>query len=528
MSIVVGGKKYSIAITRNGVTYGFMIVRGSDQRQRINDWAPIYSTGDQQFAEGTWQPIAWMDWSGGIGQERYDNTLQAKVYTSAKAETRIPGRVTLGGRWVTTDAGQIATANPLDFAGNVFVPCGTKLRKYTVPGGPWSDGYTAAASIVRAHVDGALLYLALGTATDAVKLDAAMSPTVLTGFKATCWASYATKVWRGLANHILGSADAGATWPTDVTIGDASTSVAALLPYNKKLFIGKDDALWSYDGSNVVKELDFATQAYAGPPGGNFRHMVEWGGALYFNVLRRVIRFTPTTWNDVTPEITGDVTKENYGFGLPVMFATMPSMLLVAFQNGENQYANLLGNTAGSKDAWHQLYGPAVATLNAVGYSRAKDWLVVNDGSTRFQAQIAQADRCAADYEASGEVVTPWFDGGYPFFKKSGKSVILETRDCSATETVGVDFRTLDGAAWTALGSSVISSMAPTTIALDPLAGALEFFKIQFRLRLARGGDATKRPMVTRFILLYLNRPESVFAYTVQVKLSSRVRTLAG
>lgn len=522
--VVVDGKKYHIAIAKGGVTYGFMIVRGSDTRQRVNDWAPIYSTGDQQFAEGTWQPWALTDWTGGVGQERYSNSAQNKFYTSLNCETRIAGRLALGGRWVSADATQVATANPIDFplvVGNLYVPCGTKLRKYNVGTQVWTDANPGAfaANIAHLHVDGALMFIAVGDSVDAQKYDGTTF-TVLTGFKARCFASYGGKVWRANANHIYGSTDAGATWPTDVTVGDASTNVTAMFPYNQRLYVGKEDALWMYDGANVVKVLDFAKQAYSG----NFKFMCEWGGSLYFNVLRRVIRFTPTTWNDVTPEITGDANKEIYGFGLPIMFAAMPSMLLVAFKDGENQYANLLGYTG---SGWHQVYGPAVATMNAVGYSRNADWIVVNDGSTRRQAQIAQADHSTADYEASGEVVTPWFDGGYPFFKKSGKSVILETRDCSANETVSVDYRTTDGAAWTALGSSVISSSAPTSISLDPINGAIEFYKIQFRLRLARGTDTSKRPTVTRFILLYLNRPESVFAYSVQVKLSSKVRTLS-
>ncbi len=524
MSVTVDGKKYHIAIAKGSTTYGFMIVKGSDTRQRVNDWAPIYSTGDQQFAEGTWQPWAVTDWTGGLARERYSNAEQNKFYSASNCETRIAGRATLGGSWADSDVAQAATAKPIDFgpagSGFILVPCGTKLRRYLVPSGPWGDGYTAAASILHAHVDGALVYLALGASADAVKLDANLTPTTLTGFKANCWASYGGKIWRALSNHIYGSTDAGATWPTDVTVGDQSTEVSWMYPYNQKLYIGKADALWSYDGVNTLRVLDYAQQAYLD----NFKGMCEWGGCLYFQVLRRVIRFTPTNWTDITPELQGDANKENYGFGMPVGFAALPSMILVAFKGGEYQYANLLGYTG---SGWHQIYGPVATTMNAVGYSRKNNWVIINDGTTRYQLQIAQADRCAADYAASGELVTPWFDGGYPFFKKSGKSVTLETRDCSGTETISVSYQTVDGGTWTTLLSNVISSDGPTSISLDALNGAIEFYKIRFKITFARGSDVSKRPVLTAFILHYLNRPESVFAYSVTVKLSSKVRTLA-
>ncbi len=509
--IVIGGVRYDVALQIGAVTRGFKYIHKSYRRQPVNDWAPKYSTGDDQFAEGTWQPWALSDWSGGAGQEKYNNAAQNRFYRSSGMETRLPGRATLGGRWIESDAGKSATAKPVDFLGKLHVPCGTALRKYNAG---WSTAYTAGASIVHAHVDGALLFLALGSGTDCVKWDGAAA-TVLAGVKANCFASYASKVWRALANHIYGSADAGVTWGTDVAIGDASSNITALLPYNQKLYIGKEDSLWTYDGTNTVKVLDYAQQAWSG----NFKFMCEWGGSLYYNVLRRVIRFTPTTWTDVTPEITGDANKETYGYGVPVMFAAIPSILLVAFDGGENQYAQVLGYTG---QGWHQVYGPRAGTMFAVGYSRAQDWIVVNDGSTRYQAQIAQADQAAADYEPSGWIESPWFDGGYPHVRKSGKAVFVLTRDCSSTETIAVDYRVQDGADWTPLGSTITSSSAPVSLSLDALNGAIEFFKLQYRARLARGADVSKRPVLVTAVLLYMNRPERVYSYSMRVQIKTQ------
>ena len=117
MSVTVAGKKYHVALSDGVSTYGFNIVKGSDGRMAVNDWAPIFSTGDQQFAEGTWQPLAWDDWSQGVGQERYAVATKAQ-YFHGNLDTRVAGRVTLGGRWVVSDAGQSASSNLVDLGAN--------------------------------------------------------------------------------------------------------------------------------------------------------------------------------------------------------------------------------------------------------------------------------------------------------------------------------------------------------------------------------------------------------------------------
>lgn len=520
MSVVVDGKTYHFSLTCNGVTYGFMRRKGSDTRRRFGDWAPKYSTGDDQFAEGAWQPVSWNDFSGGVGQERYSNSKQSSFYTAdGGVETRYAAKATLGGRWVSSDAGKTATSNFVDFGGNIYVGVGTKLRKYDAAGAAWSDVYTAAANIQHLCVDGSNIFLALGSGQDAVKWNGSAA-TVLTGFKANCFASYDGKLWRALVNNIYSSSDAGATWGSAVPIGDAANDINALLAYGGLLYCGKADSLWASDGTaaNTDQKLDFSNQTYAG----NFKYMCEWGGYLFFSILRQVARYSSTTWDFITPTLTGDANKELYGWGVPAMFSKTPTALLVAMNAGEGTKANLLAYTG---QGWHAIY-QATATMAACGYSRAKDWILVNDGATRYQAQVAQADVCTADYAASGEIVLPFFDGGFPWIKKAGREVVLDTQDCTATETVTIAYRTAKDGAYTTLGSTVVSSSAPTTISLDAVNGAIEFYKIQFKLTLARGADTSKRPSVTNFTLRYMNRPNAVFVYYEEARLSGLQRTM--
>lgn len=518
MSVTVDGKKYHVALSDGTNKYGFNIVKGSDSRMAVNDWAPIFSAGDQQFAEGTWQPLAWDDWSLGVGSERFAVATKTQ-YFHGTLDTRVGGRVTLGGRWISSDAAKTATANPKDFLANVYVPCGTVLRKLTVATGLWSDANAVAfgANVTHIHVDGASLYVALGDAVDAQKYDGTNFST-LTGFQGNCFATALGKLWRAKANHIYGSIDAGASWPTDVTVEDASANITALVPYGDKLYIFKENGLWTYDGTTVAKKLDLSTSKWSN----NGKFACEWGGYLFFNVLRTIWKFSPTAESAITPVLTGDTNKELYGWGLPVMLCAAPNALLVAFNGAENADAVVLAYTGA---AWHPLYR-ATSTMAAVGYSRNKDWIIVNDGATRYQAQIAQADRPAADYEASGYIELPWFDAAYRLFTKAGKEIVIESKNCTATETITIKYRTEDDAAWTTLASTVVSSTRPTTISLAPLTGALEFYKIQFRLEFARGGTTSLTPMLTSFILRYLIRPPRTYAYSMQLRLSTRQRTI--
>src|SRR5574343_706217 len=521
MSVTVDGKNYHFSLTRAGVTMGFMRRQGSDSRKRFGDWAPKYSTGDDQFAEGAWQAVTWNDWLGGAGQLEYSNAAQNKFHTSnGGIETRIGGKLTLGGRWVSTDASQNATSNSIDFGGNIYLGCGTALRKFDVSGGTWSTVYTAGASIVHLHVDGANLFLALGAGSASVRWNGSTA-TVLTGFPATCFASYDGKLWRGLANHIYSSTDAGATWAAAVPVGDAAFVINGLAPYGGLIYVGKEDALWASDGTaaNTDEKLSFRNQAYAG----NFKYMTEWGGYLWFSILRQVARYSSTTWDFVTPALAGDSNKELYGWGIPVMFSKTPTNLIVALNGGENTYANLL---AYNQQGWHVLY-QASATMRACGYSRAKDWIIVNDGSTRYQAQVAQADVPTADYAASGEIILPWFEKGFEWLNGAGREVVLATEDCTADETVTIAYRTVKGGSFTTLGSTVVSSTAPTTISLDAVNGAIEFYRIQFKLTLARGATTSLRRSVTNFTLRYMNRVNAVFIYYEEAILSATKRTIA-
>src|SRR5512142_3138413 len=115
MTVTVDGKKYHVKLNDGTDTYGLNIVPGSDSRTIRNEWAAVVSPGGQTPAVSSWQLVAWEDWSGGVGQERYSSKAPGRYFLGSGIETRQGERVQLGGLWISRDAARTATANPIDY-----------------------------------------------------------------------------------------------------------------------------------------------------------------------------------------------------------------------------------------------------------------------------------------------------------------------------------------------------------------------------------------------------------------------------
>jgi hypothetical protein len=312
MTVTVDGKKYHISLNDGTDTYGLNIVPGSDSRTIRNEWAPVTSSGGQTPSASSWQLVAWEDWSGGVGQERYSTKASGRYFLGSGIETRAGERVQLGGLWVSRDAARTATANLIDYGANLYVPCGLRLRKYDVIGDVWSsvNGADYGANITHLAVMEDLLFVALGTGVDAISYNSALTPTTLTNVKAKCFCAALGSIWYANGRNIFSSIDKGGTWGAAVPIGDVGGNIVSLAEHAGKLYIGKEDGLWTYDGTATSKVLDVGMMKYST----NFAFMCEWKGDLYYNVLKRIYRLA-TRPIDITPTLGGDANKELYGWG---------------------------------------------------------------------------------------------------------------------------------------------------------------------------------------------------------------------
>jgi hypothetical protein len=320
------------------------------------------------------------------------------------------------------------------------------------------------------------------------------------------------KLWGSLGHQIFSTTD-GTTWSAAISVGDSSADIVSMAPFAQRLYIGKEDGLYYYDGSDVYQVIDCRNRLWSG----NFCQMAEWEGYLYFNILRRVYKYSETAIQDITPRMYGDLTKETYGYGLPEAFVASPSALYVGFDLAENDYPVVLAYTG---QGWHPMWkGASGDTFHGLGYSAELDWLLVNDGNTRYRQLVSMSDMPYPAFAATGALITPRFDGGMPQAPKAIKSILLHTRDCSSDQYIEVQYRKDGETDWTLAGQ--ITSSPKEEINLAPLVGAVEVERdIQFRFILATS-TPTLTPVLEHMACMWLPRPEAVYAYTVSVRLGA-------
>lgn len=515
MGVFVDGVEYDIAIERaNGEKLGFMIVKGSDRKERVNDWAPVISTtGEPQYSSGVWRPWTQSDWSGGLGQEIWDSSEKTRFYEAEGVETRIDGRVMLATAVTVTDP-DIAAAQPVDFNGKIYMrTVGTGKLRWYEDGVGWSgsSGNEAPTDLI---VWGDELFVAYGDSNNAWKMNTAGSWFDV-GVQRSHWAVWDEKLWGAKGHEIFYTATAGSEWSAGIAVGDSSTTITSMCPFAQKLYIGKEDGLYYYDGSDVVQMIDCRNRLWSG----NFVQMAEWEGYLYFNILRRIYKFSESAIVDITPEMYGDLTKESYGYGIPKAFVASPSALYVGFDLAENDYPCVLAYTG---VGWHPIWkGASGRTFHGLGYSPELDWLIINDGDTRYRQLVSMSDMPYPTFGSSGHIITPRFDGNMPQTPKAVKSVILHTRDCSSAQKITVYYRKDGETSWTEVGD--VTSSPQEELSLAPLAGALEVQSdIQFKLVLSTATPSLT-PMLRHFTCMWLPRPSAVYAYVVNVRLGEPI-----
>jgi len=508
------GRLYDILLVRpDGEKMGFMIVKNSDRRERVSDFAPVLSTtGEMQYAEGIWRPWTQDDWIGGLGQEKWDPEQSTRFYEAENVETRVKGKVMLA--TATSLADLHPAAQPVDFAGRIHArsTATDQLRRYTGTG--WETFGDLGAIPTDLAVYGSWLYVACGPNVPLQRVNAGGSwySMVIEREHLAVWDG---KLWGNKGHQIFATAD-GSAWDTAVDVGDASTVITSLKPFAQKLYVGKEDGLFYHDGVDVVQMIDARSRLW----NGNFRQLAEWEGFLYFNILRQVYKYSETAIVDVTPKMYGSRTKESHGYGIPKAFFASPTHLFVGFDGAENSYPVILAyNGLG----WHPIQrGEADEELYGAGYSPEYDFLLFSAGDgTHVRSLPSMTDLPAPPYAATGAIITPRFDGRMPIVPKAVKAVTLHVQDVDADQKITVQYRKDGAENWTTAGD--VTSTPKGEIALAPAVGALEVMSdIQFRFILS-SSTPSLTPALEHMSVLWLPRPEAVYAYQCAVRLGEPI-----
>ena len=518
------GLSHDIVFTLGSDSYGFMLKPGTQLEERVNDFAPQIGLGDNPaFAEGAWRAWEFTGATEGVDQ-RIFNSKQRCLWTDGNIDTLRDGLIQLSSAWASSDAAQVATAPMIiDYLTNlVLVGIGVNVRRYSVSGGTWAAATTSFANnCLWLHVHGVYCFAAVGASSSLWRTTDGDTWTQPAAQVASCFETYADKIWLGTGATIKSSSDNGATWSAAVSVGDGSANVTALKVAYNNLFIRTEDGLYYSNGTTVTEVYRNRNALYSG----NKILVYHTDGFLYVNELATILKFSissgaVTNMVKISPSMSGDASKELYGHGVPkwMWSGVSKEQLFAAFDDGEGVYPEVMQyNGLG----WHQIYrGTSGDTMTAGGYSRLAAFLLLNDGATRRKKMLTLTDIPAADYPTTGDLYTSYFDASLPQMPKGFGAVRIWCRNVSSTKTVAVYYRTVDTDSWTLLGTVTADVYPnPTTILFSTTNKAIGANAIQLRF-LITTDSATVTPVITRVSVKYLNRPASVHAYSALLQLA--------
>ena len=518
------GVTHDVVFTLGSDSYGFMYKPGTQLEERVNDFAPQIGLGDNPaFAEGAWKAWEFSGATEGVDQRLF-SSKQRILYTDGNIDTLRDGLMQLSSAWASSDAAKSATAPMIiDYLTNlVLVGVGTKIRRYSVSGGTWTDSTTTLdASCKWLHIHNIYAFAAVGDSNSLWVSDDGNTWSQPAAQTANCFATYADKLYLGTGATIKASSDSGSTWGAAISVGDGSAKVTALTVAYGNLFIRTEDGLFYYNGTTVFEVYRNRNALYVG----NKTLVYHTDGFLYMNEMATILKFSissgaVTNMVKINPVMSGDASKELYGHGIPkwIWSGVSKDQLFVAFDDGEGVYPEILQyNGLG----WHQIYrGASGQTMNAGGYSRLAAFVMLNDGATRRKKMVTLADIPAADYPTTGEWWTSFFDAGLPQMPKGFGAVRLWCRNVTTARTVAVYYRKVDTDGWTLLGTVTADVYpSPLTLLFDTANKSIGANAIQLRFVLTTD-SATQTPIVTRTSVKYLNRPAAVHAYSAILQIA--------
>lgn len=363
------------------------------------------------------------------------------------------------------------------------------------------------------------LYIALGASTDGLKFDADLlgTPTMstVTGSKAEILTVHDNKLWKSLSGAVTYSTN-GSTWAGSAgEVGDSSYPVRSLLSWNGALWAGCIDGLFkiTYSGTTltVLKQLDFTPLAEAS----NFSMMVVHQGDLWFNVASGIIRYT--TGGVVTP--TAPEIGVNINENERRTYRAAVSTVTTLFVAGEATPGNETTILAYAENGWHpiitlpragescrslaidpSLYGASPRLWYGAGLQVA--YAVM---PTASQLRWTYAD---ADYEASGEFTSSWFDTNLQTINKDWMTLQVHADGLAVDhQEIVIAYQMTEGGVWTTLGNAVVSGISSFSFPVDSYGP-----KIRLKLTLTTD-DYTKTPNLIAVVLKFLERPDAVHTH---------------
>lgn len=539
-------------IARNDGAFDMLLINGSTGfgfvyadpllTQQVTNLAPTFAVGGSgAYNTDAFQALPWPGTSTGGDKDVFESGDLRYNRSDGGVATQYDNYLTLASQWNSWDTSQTAVCYKiLDFnKGNGFVMLGeaTKCRAYNTTTQAWGNQGTFAHAVTDMATDDTYFVVAVGNAEDYWSWDGTTWSQPAASVKAEHFAFYNGVLYRSLGANLYVSSDSGQSakgWGTvrkkkvnavPIPVGWTTTTIAELKVASGFLLIAKPEGWFKYDGTTVSQVLNAEVTADVT----NFTGATESQGLIYWVQKNQVMKGLMSTTAGMTqvsaiaPRMTGTANRERYWHGYPRITVAGPSALYAAFNQGEGTYAEvLMYNGVG----WHQIYRSAAShTLGAFGFSRLLGWLIVNEGGTTYYKRLTNIGTSEyPDFAASGDIISPKFDGGFPAESKLWNSVVVHLEGMTANNSVAVKY-ILDGAA--AVTAATLSNVnGDVEVILGKENGQVQGVNLQIELVITRNsGDITDNPRVKWPVVIYgLPAPKATDAHRVSVIIDERQR----
>jgi hypothetical protein len=285
------------------------------------------------------------------------------------------------------------------------------------------------------------------------------------------------------------------------------------IEYAGQLYVARQDGLWNIGDDHVARRVIDYTNDQAST---NFRGMAVLNGYLVYSLRDRVIQWNGARVSDITPNrITDAFPYVTYGrFD---NFVVADNFLYMTGRTNETTYVEDLLCYDGI--GYHKLM-PLVTngtdTITMVGFDVVNNriWIHLDATAdvTYYYRLQDQSSYPFADFPTSGtnSVISSRLDMGFRRVKKSMASLLVEARNCSATQYLSIYFQ-LDGDGTWHLWDTIITN---GVIELDTPAGFLtrEFNYVNIRVDFTTA-TATSSPILEGYTLRFIMRPDTLLGF---------------
>lgn len=458
------GNKYHVALAQVDASnaaqtpVGYLLRGNGYQKQDADTFAPRFNTGEQGLNDlDLWKTMQITDFSGGMFQQKFEDTTKCLSVIGAipspvngllyQVPSPTPGtmasgavsmvnqtawyigslymiinKAATGAIYLWTDSTKTVTAVKTDFATAV-------------------SGIVVVNNILWVATSGGLFWAYDGTTWTS---QGSFGVTSLMGFDDAIY-----------CNGTSSTSDRGKLWKHPNTIGAAGTAIGnvgdvnksfnSMAVFNHRLYIGKPDGLFAYDGVQISCILDYSNDN----SNSNFTSMVAAGGILYFMIKNTLYKFTGTSIEKIR-----DFGADEYVIALSVAYDRLWIMT-----------QNTIG-TVGSRFYYYNGVGffcyaeftsndfPAVpVTPVMVGFADTGSRLLLGftgkSGST--EAAVFHVDTTKEYTTGQGRDVvftTSEFDGGFPYIDKFVDGITVTTEGGLVGDTITTLYSIYDGSSW--------------------------------------------------------------------------------